>query len=133
MPKRRSYVLLLRADQTSALGLLASGLKGAARQKKAIKDLGGKVISQVAVTGRYDIVIVADFPSPEAAYAFSMMQTGAGFYCETLEAFHPHQVAAAAELAESILPRMPPRKAMTDRMKAPSSFKTRVIRRMRKK
>ena len=50
--------------------------------------------------------MVADFPTSEAAYAFSMLQTGAGLYCETLEAFSPEQVDGAAQLLESILPRI---------------------------
>jgi hypothetical protein len=77
--QQRIYVFLLRADQLGALGMLASGAEGAARQAATIEGLHGVLLKQLAVAGPYDILIVANFPSPEAAYAFGMLQTGAGF------------------------------------------------------
>ena len=97
------YVFLLRADQLGALGILASGAEGAARQAAAIDHLDGVLVTQLAVAGPYDVLIVATFPSSEAAYAFGMLQTGAGFYCETMLAYEPPQVDIAAKLLEPLL------------------------------
>jgi uncharacterized protein with GYD domain len=98
-----TYVFLLRADRGAALSVLASGTDGANQQSDAIETLGGKLERQWAVAGRYDVVLVASFPDVEAMLAFSLLQSGAGLYCEPLRAMEPTAVDGARSRTESLL------------------------------
>lgn len=98
-----TYVLLMRADRGASLGVLASGEAGAAQQKEAVVSLGGNVVKQWAVAGRFDIVLVAEFPNAQAMLGFSLLQNGAGLYCEALPAFEPSTVSAVSSLVEAML------------------------------
>lgn len=97
-----AYVMLMKADRASGLGLLVSGKAGASQQEAAVRRLGGTVKGQWAVSGSYDLVVVCDFPTRESAFAFGMLQTAAGFYTDTLEAFEPDDVDRAAALLDQL-------------------------------
>lgn len=89
------YLLLMRASEEGALGILNSGSSGAAGQCEAIKALGGKVVEQYVVIGQYDLVVVVDVPDEATALAISLSANIGGLYTEAMRAYQPSEVDAA--------------------------------------
>jgi uncharacterized protein with GYD domain len=82
-----SYVMLLRYTQQGIAKIKDSPTRlDAAR--KAAEAAGGKIHSWHLTMGRYDAVIVAEFPNDEACAKFALSTGAAGnVTTETLKAF----------------------------------------------
>jgi uncharacterized protein with GYD domain len=82
-----SYVMLLRYTQQGMAKIKDSPTRlDAAR--KAAEAAGGKIHSWHLTMGRYDAVIVAEFPNDEACAKFALSTGAAGnVTTETLKAF----------------------------------------------
>lgn len=93
-----TYVLLLRNNAEGAARMLASGAIGAAEQADAIEALGGRVLGQWAVTGRFDAVVVVDLPGNAEALTLVLGATAAGQYAELLHGLEPDVVQSASSL-----------------------------------
>ena len=93
-----TYVLLLRNNADGAARMLASGAIGAAEQADAIAALGGRMIGQWAVSGRFDEVLVVDLPGEAEAMTLVLGATAAGQYAELLHAHEPDVIQAASTL-----------------------------------
>jgi uncharacterized protein with GYD domain len=94
-----TYILLLRNDAVAADLMLRSGREGAKEQERAIEFLGGKVIKQCAVMGRYDVVLMVEFEQDADCLAFSLGAARGGQSVEVLPAFEPAEVDIARERA----------------------------------
>lgn len=81
------YVSLLRYTQQGAAKIKESPAR-LDRAKKAAETAKGKVLTWYLTLGRYDAVLVSEFPDDEAAARF-MLATGAlgNVTTETLKAF----------------------------------------------
>jgi uncharacterized protein with GYD domain len=97
------FVMLLRNDAAGAAGMMQSGSEGAAMQEALLRKLGGSDIQLFAVSGRYDVVVIVDFPDVRSALSFSLGATAGGQYVEVLHAYTPGDVDAARALAETAL------------------------------
>jgi uncharacterized protein with GYD domain len=88
--------------------MLASGGQGGADQARMVEAFDGEVVAHYAVSGRYDVVLIADFPDEDTCMAFALAASAAGQYAEPLPARRPEEfrareiiVKAAQKLAES--------------------------------
>jgi uncharacterized protein with GYD domain len=111
-----TYVLLQRAEPDAASGILRSHGLGAARQRKAIRALGGRVLAQYAVSGRYDALLILELPDEETSLAVALQLEGEGFYTEVLQAFSPKQVQESLRKLEAFQ-RPPPRQRRSSQRK----------------
>jgi uncharacterized protein with GYD domain len=93
-----TYLLLVRADAAASLRLLTTGTRGAEGQQAAIADRGGKVLSQWALLGRYDLAVIAEFPDSTAAAAYCLSSNASGYAVELHVALAPDAVDKAASL-----------------------------------
>jgi uncharacterized protein with GYD domain len=100
MPK---YVLLFRAQEGGAMNMLAGGSEGAAAQRDAIKELGGTVEAQYAVTGHYDAVLIADFPNDASVLAASMGAEAGGLYVDALRAYSADEIDQARRMFPDLM------------------------------
>jgi uncharacterized protein with GYD domain len=89
------YVFLMRAFDTGSMRMLYSGSAGARAQREAIGELGGTVEAQYAVTGNYDVVVIAELPSDSTALAISLAANAGGMYAEALRAYSEAEVDEA--------------------------------------
>lgn len=80
--------------------MLASGQFGAEDQVRAVEVLGGRVIAQWAVSGRFDAVLAAELPDESAALALTLGATRSGQYVELLHAYDPSVIERAKEAYE---------------------------------
>ena len=101
----QTYLLLMRANEPGALALLSASAEDAEKPQAAIKKLGGKLIGQYVLNGRYDLALVVELPTDEACLAFSLLSSGTGYYTEVLRAFPPDRLQVARALAEALLSR----------------------------
>jgi uncharacterized protein with GYD domain len=101
MPTVR-FVLLFRNDPLAASAMLAGGSAGADFVEKTIREFGGSVEGAVAVTGRWDAVVISDFPSHEAVLAFSLSASASGQYVEVLPAVSREGLDTAREIASRV-------------------------------
>lgn len=99
----RTHIILLRGDRRGSLGVLAAGSGGAGSQEAAITRLGGTLLGQYVVAGRYDLVLIVQLPSSEALLAFCLLQNAFGLYAEPMEAITADSADRVSELAESLL------------------------------
>lgn len=81
------YVLLLRNDHRGAMQMLVAGAAGAEDQKAEIEAFEGRLRERFDVAGRFDSVLIAEFPDDDACLAFSLAATSHGQYAEVLKAF----------------------------------------------
>lgn len=88
----RTYIFLMRNNAGGAKMMLASGNSGATEQARAVEALDGEVVSQWAVTGRFDAVLVARLPDDAAAVALTLGATSIGQYMELLSALDPEEL-----------------------------------------
>jgi len=94
----RTYIFLLRNTAEGAKGMLASGRSGAVIQARVVDELGGRLVGQWAVTGRFDAVLVAELPDDAAAAMMTLAATSAGQYVELLNALDPGVIDTARDL-----------------------------------
>jgi uncharacterized protein with GYD domain len=92
------FALLIRNDQAGSSQMLMSGEEGAADQALALDCYDAHVRFQCGLLGHYDALIVADFPSQEAAAAFSLAVSAHGQYVEALPALLPSAISDARRL-----------------------------------
>jgi uncharacterized protein with GYD domain len=92
-----TYVILLRNSERGALQMIGTGAAGAKEQGVAVEAYGGSVRCQYALSGRYDTLLVIDFPDEVSCFAFGQAATYGGQYAETMRAFTPEEVQAAHE------------------------------------
>jgi uncharacterized protein with GYD domain len=95
------YAVLFECDSLGSAHLLGSGSAGARSQAKAVKALGGKVISQYVLLGQFDALVIAEFPSAEAASAFAFTAAVAGQRAAVHQVLSPKEVDTARDLAET--------------------------------
>jgi uncharacterized protein with GYD domain len=63
------------------------------RTRRAVEEAGGRVIGTYVTQGRYDIVLITEFPNEEAATATLLAIGSAGTVrTETLRAFTPEEM-----------------------------------------
>lgn len=91
-------LILMRADPGASLRMAATAERGAAGQVEAIEAVGGAVEAQWPLLGRYDLALVATFPSEDVAAAYCLMAASAGYSTETHLALSPDQLNLAAEM-----------------------------------
>jgi uncharacterized protein with GYD domain len=84
--------------------MLASGSAGADGQRAAIEALGGTVVGQWALAGRFNVLLVAEFETDAAAMAASLRATEDGFETELIRAFPPGEIDDAREHARRLDP-----------------------------
>lgn len=96
-----TLLLLMRADAGASLRTAASGERGAEGQVAAIAALGGSVISQWGLLGRYDLAVIATFPDQDTAASYCLLANSAGFSTEAHLALAPNQLNHAASLIAS--------------------------------
>ena len=96
------YVILFKANDRASLQMLGTGAEGAGEQRRVIRHYGGKVKTQAAVLGRYDAVLVVDFPSQEACLAYCLSANAAGSYAEPMPILPPDAVDAARAKATDV-------------------------------
>lgn len=98
-----TFLVLMQGHRRGSLGILAAGSAGAKGIADAIRRLGGELLGQYLVTGRYDLVVIARLPSTEAAVAFSLLQNALGFSAELLEALEPEAIDRVTDLADTVV------------------------------
>jgi uncharacterized protein with GYD domain len=92
------YLLLARNTPEGAermLGGLRTGLQDFPR---ALERFGGKFVTAYAVTGRYDIAVIADFKDTAAILAYSLMASAQGQYVEALEVYGKAELGRAQRI-----------------------------------
>ncbi len=97
-----TYVMLIEARGAVSAGILYSNVEGAKQQADTIALFKGKVVAQYIVLGRYDEVLIVDFPDDESALAFNLRLNAEGAYGESMRAFLPEEVKRATEYVQII-------------------------------
>ena len=70
-----------------------------------LKRFGGEVIDVHAVSGRYDAVLIAEFPEKSAMLAYTLAATAQGQYAEALPVFEHDDLVRAEELMREAMNR----------------------------
>lgn len=96
------FIILFRANEVASLQILGMGSEGAKEQRRVIRDYGGRVKTQVAVLGRFDLVLLAEFPSANDCLAYCLAANASGNYAEALPAFTPGEVDSARTKAQEV-------------------------------
>jgi uncharacterized protein with GYD domain len=94
------FVLLMRNNSQGAALMLATGAEGAADQATAVEAFGGRTIVHLATAGRYDVVLVAEFPNVESCLAFGLAATANGQAVETLSAVGVDSMRLVREIGD---------------------------------
>ena len=88
------YVVLMKLTE-QGIKDIKNAPKRIEASTKALEALGGKVIDFYAVQGKYDYVVIDEFPNDEVAMAFILRLGSAGnVRTTTLKAFTKGQFAA---------------------------------------
>lgn len=92
-----TVLLLMRADAAASLRVATYGAEGARAQVDAIRALGGEVADhcQWVLLGRYDLGVVATFPSETVAAAYCLSANAAGYATEVHLVVPPEGLADA--------------------------------------
>ncbi len=86
-----TYITLINWTEQGIREIKETGQRQEAA-KKAIEDAGGKMIGRYFTMGRYDAVLITEFPSDEAAAAVFMGMGRRGYVrTESLRAFTEDQ------------------------------------------
>ncbi len=92
------WLLLVENDAWGAASMASSGALGAQDQREAVSALGGVCVSQWASLGRWDAVLVADFPDDAALLAFVMSAGAGGQHVEPVRLLGVDEAHRASEL-----------------------------------
>jgi uncharacterized protein with GYD domain len=90
-----TYVFLKKAVERGALAQLFSDAANPDAQQALIASLGGQVVTQHAIQGPYDFVLIAELPGDAAAGAVSLQCDGRGVSTAVLRAFSREEAATA--------------------------------------
>lgn len=99
---RMRFVLLFRNDPTAALSMIVGGQSSAEFLEQAVGQFKGSAEQIIPVVGRYDTVVVCDFPSHADLLAFTMAANASGQQIEALPAATLVELNSVRDLSQQV-------------------------------